>query len=409
MNHLYNIFIKLIDKIILPILGLFNTKIKRFRKNRLSLIEKIKNEVSHENNFIWFHVASLGEYEIAVPLIRLIKEKYESKVILTFFSESGFKLKNRIKEIDYTYYLPLDTKSNAKKFLDIINPELVIFVRSEIWPNYLNEIKKRNIKSYLVESRFNQNSRYLTGVQSVFYLKKLKIFDKIFTVDEESKKALNRVKINNVIVSGSLKIERVKDYLDDNYNNNIIKSFKGDDLCVVCGSTWEEDEKIIFKYIEESKKEKIKWIIAPHDISKKNIERLKSNLTSNYSIYSDISNNNIHGNILILNTIGDLKSIYRYSDISYVGGGMGSSGLHNILEACIYNKPVIIGKNYSGFIEAEQLVESGGVASVKDYNEFKLEIEKLIYDKKTVMDKVKIISNYINTKSGALSVIQKKI
>ena len=409
MNHLYNIFIKLIDKLILPILGLFNPKIKRFRTNRLSLIEKIKNEVSDRNNNIWFHVASLGEYEIAVPLIRLIKEKYKSKIILTFFSESGFKLKNRIKEIDYTYYIPLDTKSNAKKFLDIINPEIVIFVRSEIWPNYLNEIKKRNIKSYLVESRFNQNSRYLRGVQSVFYIRKLKIFDKIFTVDEESKKTLNRLKINNVVVSGSLKIERVKDYLKYNSNNNIIKSFKGDDLCIVCGSTWKEDEKIIFKYIEESKKEKIKWIIAPHDVSKKNIERLQSVLKSHYSIYSDISNNNVHGNILILNTIGYLKSIYRYSDISYVVGGMGSSGLHNILEACIYNKPVIIGKNYSGFIEAEQLVEAGGVASVKDYNEFKLEIEKLIYDKKTIIDKAKIISNYINTKTGALSVIQKKI
>ena len=390
-------------------MGFFNPKIKRFKTNRLSLIEKIKNEVSNENNRIWFHVASLGEYEIAVPLIRLIKKKYKSKIILTFFSESGFKLKNRIKEIDYTYYLPLDTKSNAKKLLDIINPELVIFVRSEIWPNYLNEIKKRNIKSYLVESRFNQNSRYLRGIESIFYLKKLKIFDKIFTVDEESKKTLNRLKINNVVVSGSLKIERVKDYLKYNSNNNIIKSFKGDDLCIVCGSTWKEDEKIIFKYIEESKKEKIKWIIAPHDVSKKNIERLQSVLKSHYSIYSDISNNNVHGNILILNTIGDLKSIYRYSDISYIGGGMGSSGLHNILEACIYNKPVIIGKNYSGFIEAEQLVESGGIASVKDYNEFKLEIEKLIHDKKNIMDKAKIISNYINTKTGALSVIQKNI
>jgi len=409
VNHLYNIFIKLIDKLILPILGLFNPKIKRFRTNRLSLIEKIKNEVSDKNNNIWFHVASLGEYEIAVPLIRLIKEKYKSKIILTFFSESGFKLKNRIKEIDYTYYLPLDTKSNAKKFLDIINPELVIFVRYEIWPNYLTEIKKRNVKSYLLESRFNENSGYLRGIQSIFYLKKLKIFDKVFTVDEESKNALNRVKINNVVVSGSLKIERVKDYLKDNYNNNIIKNFKGSDLCVVCGSTWKEDEKIIFKYIEESKKEKIKWIIAPHDISKKNIERIQSILNLNYCIYSDVSNNNVHGNILILNTIGDLKSIYKYSDISYIGGGMGYSGLHNILEACIYNKPVIIGKNYSGFIEAEELVESGGVASVKDYNEFKLEIEKLIYNKKNIMDKAKIISNYINAKSGALSIIQKNI
>ena len=409
MNHLYNIFIKLIDKLILPILGLFNTKIKRFITNRLSLIEKIKNEVSNENNSIWFHVASLGEYEIAVPLIRLIKEKYKSRIVLTFFSESGFKLKSRIKEIDYAYYLPLDTKSNAKKFLDIVNPELVIFVRSEIWPNYLAEIKKRNIKSYLVESRFNKRSIYLTGIQSFLYIKKLKIFDKIFTVDEESKKALNAVKINNAIVSGSLKLERVRDYINENYNNDIVDVFKGNNLCIVCGSTWKEDEKIIFEYIKESKKQKIKWIIAPHDISKKNIERIKSILKSNYSIYSDVSNNNVHGNILILDTIGDLKSIYRYSDISYIGGGMGSSGLHNILEACIYNKPVIIGKNYSGFIEAEQLVESGGVASVKDYNEFKLEIEKFIYDKKNIMDKAKIISKYINTKTGALSVIQKKI
>ena len=409
MNHLYNIFIKLIDKIILPLLGLFNSKIRRFQTNRLSLIKKINDEVLEKNNNIWFHVASLGEYEIAVPLIRSIKKKYKKKIILTFFSESGFKLKNRITEIDNTYYIPLDTKSNAKRFLDSINPQLVIFIRSEIWPNFLSEIKKREIKCFLVESRFKKNSRYLSGIQSILYLGKLKIFHKIFTTDQESKEILNKLKINNVIVSGSLKIERVKDYLNDNYNNEIIESFKGDNLCIVCGSTWEADEKIIFKYINESKKQKIKWIIAPHNTSKNNIERIKRNIPSKYSVYSELTNNNVHGNILILNTIGDLKKIYRYSNISYVGGGMGSSGQHNILEACVYNKPVIIGKNYTGFIEAEELVESGGVVSINNYTEFKLEIEKLIDNENILLEKTKIVSNYIKIKTGALSVIEKNI
>jgi len=409
VNHLYNIFIKLIDNLILPILGLFNSKIRRFKTNRLSLIKKINKEVLDKNNNIWFHVASLGEYEIAVPLIRAIKKKYKKKIILTFFSESGFKLKKRITEIDNTYYLPLDTKSNAKRFLDAINPQLVIFIKSEIWPNFLSEIKKREIKCFLVESRFKKNSRYLSGIKSILYLGKLKIFHKIFTTDQESKEILNKVKINNVIVSGSLKIERVKDYLNDNYNNEIIENFKGDNLCIVCGSTWEADEKIIFKYINESKKQKIKWIIAPHNTSKNNIERIKRNIPSKYSVYSELTNNNVHGNILILNTIGDLKKIYRYSNISYVGGGMGSSGQHNILEACIYNKPVIIGKNYSGFIEAEELVESGGVASINDYTEFKLEIEKLIDNENILLEKIKIISNYIKSKTGALSVLEKNI
>jgi len=409
VNHLYNIFIKLIDKIILPLLGLFNSKIRRFQTNRLSLIKKINDEVLEKNNNIWFHVASLGEYEIAVPLIRSIKKKYKKKIILTFFSESGFKLKNRITEIDNTYYIPLDTKSNAKRFLDSINPQLAIFIKSEIWPNFLSELKKRKIKCYLVESRFNKDSRYLRGIQRALYLKKLKIFHKIFTVDEESKETLNKLKINNVIFSGSLKIERVKDYLNDNYNNEIIKNFKGNDLCIVCGSTWEEDEKLIFKYIYESKKQKIKWIIAPHDTSKNNIERIKRSIHLKYCIYSEITNNNAHGNILILNTIGDLKKIYRYSNISYVGGGMGSSGQHNILEACVYNKPVIIGKNYTGFIEAEELVESGGVVSINNYTEFKLEIEKLIDNENILLEKTKIVSNYIKIKTGALSVIEKNI
>ena len=409
MNHLYNIIIELVDKLILPILSLFSNRIYHFRINRIDLIEKIKKELIDKNENIWFHAASLGEYEIAVPIIKGIKEKYKCNIILTFFSESGFKLKKRIKEIDNTFYLPLDTKSNTKRFIDLINPKISIFIKSEIWPNYLAEIRKRDIKAYLLESRFKKNDWYFKIPFKDFMMKSLKTYNKIFTQDLQSENVLMNFGVTEVIHSGSLKIERVVDQLSENNNNEVIKKYKGKNICIVCGSTWENDEKILLKYIRESTNNNIKWIIAPHDISKNNIDRITRNLDSEILIYSKINKNNARSNILVLDTIGDLKSIYSYSDLSYVGGGMGFSGLHNILEACVYKNPVIIGKNYSGFIEAEELVELGGVVSIKDYNEFKITFENLIHNKGVIQNKVKIISDYINNKLGALSIIQNEI
>ena len=409
MNHLYNIIIELVDKLILPIFSLFSKKINRFRINRIDLIERIKNELINKNENIWFHTASLGEYEIAVPIIKEIKKKYKCNIILTFFSESGFKLNKRIKEIDNTFYLPLDTKSNTKRFIDLINPKISIFIKSEIWPNYLTEMRKRGIKAYLLESRFKKDDWYFKFPLKDFMMKSLKTYTKIFTQDLQSEKILKNIGIEKVINSGSLKIERVVNQLNENNNNEVIEKYKGNDLCIVCGSTWKKDEKILLKYISKSTNTNIKWIIAPHDISKSNINRITRKIDSKFSIYSKIKKNNAHGNILILDTIGDLKSIYSYSDLSYVGGGMGLSGLHNILEACVYKKPVIIGKNYSGFIEAEELVELGGVVSIKDYSEFKISFENLINNKEIFQNKVKIISNYINSRKGALSIIQKEI
>ena len=167
MNHLYNIIIELVDKLILPIFSLFSKKINRFRINRIDLIEKIKNELIDKNENIWFHAASLGEYEIAVPIIKEIKKKYECNIVLTFFSESGFKLKKRIKEIDNTFYLPLDTKKNTKRFIDLINPKVSIFIKSEIWPNYLTEIRKKNIKSFYTFIFKDMNNRKIIFVLKI--------------------------------------------------------------------------------------------------------------------------------------------------------------------------------------------------------------------------------------------------
>ena len=405
VNQLYNIFIKLIDNVFLQIFSIFNSRINSFRKNRVSLIEKIKKEVRDYRNNIWFHAASLGEYEIAVPLIRKIKKKYQCKIILTFFSESGFKLKSRIKEVDQAFYLPIDTKKNAREFLDIVKPKMTFFIKSELWPNFLIELKKRKIKSYLVESTFKKNNKYLNGILGNFFINKLKIFNKIFTVDKESKEILKKKKIENTVVSGSLKIERAKELVNTKYKNKAIEEFVGNDYCIVCGSTWEIDEKIIFNFIKKYKKKKLKWIIAPHNTSNNNIRRIINNLNEKYLLYSQIGLRNAQSNILIVDTIGHLKNIYKYSTISYVGGGMGSTGLHNILEACVHSVPVVIGKNYKKFKESIDLVNSKGVISVKNQFEFDYEIEKLISNIEYRTKKVKIIRKYFKLQTSATNTI----
>ncbi len=407
VNHLYNIFIILTDKVFIQIFSIFNNRINNFRKNRVSLLDKIKNEVKDNQNNIWFHAASLGEYEIAVPLIRKIKKKYRCKIILTFFSESGFKLESRIKEIDQTFYLPLDTKENAQQFLEIVKPKMTFFIKSELWPNFLIELKKRKIRSYLIECKFEKNNKYLNGILGNLFINKLRIFDKIFTIDKGSEKILKKKKIDNIIVSGSLKIERAKELVKSRYKNKVIEEFVGNDYCIVCGSTWEIDEKIIFDFIKKYKRKKLKWIVAPHNTSENNIKRIIKTLNEKHVLYSKNKIRNAQCNILIIDTIGHLKNIYKYSTISYVGGGMGNTGLHNILEACVHSVPVVIGKNYKKFKESADLVNSKGIISVKNQFEFDYEIEKLIDNIEYRAKKVNIIRKYLESQTSATNTIIK--
>ena len=408
MNHLYNIIIKLVDKIFLPILSIFNKKIYHFIHFRKIQTKENHCEIHKKSKNIWFHAASLGEYELATAIIKKIKKDKSTKVILTFFSESGFKLKNRVKEIDYTYYLPLDTKSKSKNFIEFINPKKVYFIKSEIWPNYISELGKKEIDIYLIDGKFEKDDWYFKIPFKNYAVKILKTYKKIFVQNKKSEEILIKNKIKNVIVSGSLKFERVKMQLEENNSNEKIEEFLNKKNCIVCGSTWIEDEKFIIKYINEERNDNIKWIIAPHDISSNNIERIKNSLNKEPVIFTDLNINNAHKNVLILNTIGDLKKVYSYASISYIGGGMGNTGLHNILESCIFNNPTIIGKNYEKFIESKELVDLEGVISVNNYEDFKKSLNKLINDKVHVKKIKKIISEYMNRNLGALSIINKE-
>ena len=408
MNHLYNIIIKLVDKIFLPILSIFNKKIYQFLKSRDIQSQKNYTDLHKKNNNIWFHAASLGEYELATAIIKKIQKDKSTRIILTFFSESGFKLKNRIKEIDYTYYLPLDTKSKSRNFIEFINPKKVFFIKSEIWPNYIKELGRKKIDTYLIDGKFEKEDWYFKMPFKNFAKKILRTYKKILVQNKKSKEILIKNNIKNVTVSGSLKFERVKMQIEENNRNKKIEDFLNKNNCIVCGSTWVEDEKLIIKYINEEKNNNIKWIIAPHDISSNNIERITNIINKKTVLFTDINLNNVHNKVLIINTIGDLKKVYNYATISYIGGGMGNTGLHNILEACIFNNPTIIGKNYDKFIESKELVELEGVISVNNYEDFKKSLNKLINDKVHVKKIKKIISEYMNRNLGALSIINKE-
>ena len=404
MNLLYGIFINL-TILFLPVIAVFNKKIKRFLNNRKYIFKNISNQINSNNHHIWIHAASLGEYELAVPLIKKLKEKYDYKIVLTFFSESGFKLKDRASEIDYTFYLPIDTRRNAKKFIKLINPIISIFIKSEIWPNYISELNSKASKNYLVEASFKNNDWYFQPFN--FWIKnKLKTFDKIFVIDKNSESVLNKNNVIHTKIVGSMKFDRVKYQLSLNNKIEKIDTILKNKRTIVFGSTWEEDEELIVNYIKKSKKEDIFWVIAPHDVSNNNIERIKNMFDHQVCVFSDDLNKS---NILILNTIGDLKKLYSYSEISYVGGGMGKTGLHNILEACVFENPVIIGKNYKKFNESIELVNLHGVISVKNQNEFDEAFNKLLENEDFRINKTNIIKNYFKGKTGATNQIIKNL
>ena len=401
MNILYNILIEFIDKILLPTLSIFSERIIRFLKVRKNLFQEIDNDLDRKKKYIWMHAASLGEYELAIPLIKEIKKTFDNEIILTFFSESGFKLKDRIDEISKTYFLPIDSSGNAKKLVKIFKPRFAVFIKSEIWPNYINELKKENVKFYLVNYVYNKyNSRIFRVI--------LKKYTKIFTQDENSEQELKKIGVDRALYTGNLKFNRAKIQKKEKYNNKALINYLGEDKCIVFGSTWERDEEIIFEYISEKINKNVKYIIAPHDVSEKNISRIKSKLNNKVNLLSDYIYN-AQSNILIVNSIGVLKYLYKFSNISYVGGGFKKKGLHNILEPCVYGNPVIFGKYFKFSNEAKALIKLKGGFSVQNSKQLKNTVNELLFNANKLKE-IKIInSKFIDDNLVSINSIIKSI
>jgi len=382
------------------ILKYFNSKIRSFNNERKNVLKNLENSVSKNDNHIWIHVASLGEYEQGLPIFKEIKSLYKNhKIILSFFSSSGYEVRKNNSIGDLTIYLPLDSPYNAKKFISLLNLKMAFFVKYEFWPNYLQNLKNNNVPTYLLAGLFRENHWFFKWYGSGFLNLLKSSITHFFVQNKESKNLLASYNITNCTLMGDSRFDRVNSLLNQNNEIKNIKEFIGDKICLVAGSTWKEDESIMINSINDNND--LAWIIAPHQINKKQIKKFQDKLKCESIIHSNLNQNNVTtAKVLIIDSIGLLTRLYSYSDISYVGGGMGNSGLHNILEPAIFKNPILIGKNYLNFPEAKNLIAENGAVSVKDAKEFKRILNELIENKRERIKMGKINFNYIKSNLG---------
>jgi 3-deoxy-D-manno-octulosonic-acid transferase len=407
MLFLYNLLIQ-IAGFLLKIIAVLNPKIKLFVGGRKLVFKTLIAKIKNTDKTIWFHAASLGEYEQGLPVIEKIKEKFPThKIVITFFSPSGFEVRKNNQIADVTVYLPLDTKKNAQQFLKVIHPELVFFIKYEYWPNYLNELKKQNVKTYLISGVFRENQLFFKWYGG-FYRNALKTFEYFFVQNESSKKLLQSIDFNNVKISGDTRFDRVASILERDNSLDFIEQFKNNTTTIVIGSSWPKDEDLLVNYINQSKN--VKFIIAPHNIKADQIINLKNQISKATILFSEKTNKNLSEfDVFIIDTIGILTKIYSYANIAYVGGGFGNPGIHNILEPATFGVPIVIGPNYTHFVEATALVNLQGCITISNQKELNEAFDLLLQNQDERNEKGHICSTFVQMNKGATAIVLKHI
>ena len=408
MLFLYTIIVQ-IASFLLKIIAKFSPKIKLFVDGRKVVFSTLAQKIKDSDKTIWFHAASLGEYEQGLPVIEEMKTKYPNhKIIVTFFSPSGYEVRKNNTVADATVYLPLDTKKNAQEFLKLVHPEMVFFIKYEYWPNYLNELQKLKTPTYLISGIFRKNQMFFKWYGG-FYRKALNTFTYFFVQNEVSKKLLIQLGKTNVAISGDTRFDRVASILEKNNSLDFIATFKNDTLTIVIGSSWPKDESLLVDYINQTS-ENVKFIIAPHNIKDEQIQELKNSITKKAVLFSEKSTKNLADfDVFIIDTVGILTKIYSYADIAYVGGGFGNPGVHNILEPATFGIPIIIGPNFSHFAEATALVNMEGCISISNKNDLNDAFSNLIANDEIRQEKGHICSTFVKMNKGATEIIMKKI
>lgn len=391
-----------IASFIIKCASLFNTKFKLGVNGRKDTFRSLKKHINPSDNTFWFHCASLGEYEQGLPVFQGLRKKYPNyKVVLSFFSPSGYEVRKHSKIADVVVYLPLDTPKNAKAFLDIVNPDYIIFVKYEIWPNFLNEIKNRDLNAILISAVFRKSQSFFKWYGGIM-TSALKVFNHIFTQDLNSKELLNGIQLTDVTISGDTRFDRVYNQLLIDNSVPFIEDFKDDKTCIVLGSTWPADDKLYLDFINNSN-DSLKFVIAPHNIKPSYIQSLKTQIKHDAVCFSNMEGEDLSKfNVFILDTIGYLSKVYSYADIAYVGGAAGNTGLHNILEPATFGIPIIIGKNYSKFPEAHTLINIGGVLSVASSKAFEQTLHALISDRALLDSKGQLNKTFVEEHKGAV-------
>ncbi len=410
---LYNIGI-LIYALLIKIASTRVTKAKLWCGGRQDLFKKLKEAIDPSDRIVWIHAASLGEFEQGRPIIEKFKsESPDYKILLTFFSPSGYEVRKGYEEADYIFYLPIDTPWNARKFIDIVNPEIAIFVKYEYWFNLLAVLRRKKIKSYIVSAIFRKNSAFFKW-WGALWRGALETYETIFVQDNNSKELLATIGFDNVLVAGDTRFDRVMTIAHSAKPIAEVERFKGGRDLFVAGSTWQPDEDILASLIK--RQSDVKFIIAPHEIDKNHITVIEELLNDNqisHVKYSDIAasttdSDMLSAQVLILDTIGKLSSTYQYAKWGYIGGGFGV-GIHNTLEAATFSLPVAFGPNYERFKEAVDMVSLGACCSVKSVEELDTWFDSLYNNVETYNRCSHKAGEYTKNKCGATNIIMRTI
>lgn len=354
---------------------------------------------------VWIHVASVGEFEQARPIIeRLRSEHPEVEIVLTFFSPSGYNLRKDYDQVNAVTYMPFATRRNARMFLDVVKPDMAIFVKYEFWPAYLRELHKRNIKTYSISAIFREKQAFFRWYGKP-YRNILKYFTAIYVQDEASAQLLQQYGIENVEVAGDTRFDRVQMIAQQAKDIPQVERFAaGSDKVIIAGSTWPKDEELLARYVATHRD--VRLVLAPHEIHEAHLHQIFEQFEGRHVRLTQATINNVDAvRVLVVDTMGMLSSIYRYGHVAYIGGGFGV-GIHNTIEAAVFGIPVLFGPNYKNFREACALIDNGGAFPVRNYEEFEAAMDKALEEHETLGKKA---SDYVESELGATDKIYKKL
>jgi 3-deoxy-D-manno-octulosonic-acid transferase len=406
MKVLYNIGI-LIFTALAHLIAPFNSKASLWVKGRKNWAEKISERIKPGDRYIWIHCASLGEFEQGRPLIEAIKKEMpELKIVLTFFSPSGYEIRKNYSNADCISYLPADTPGNAAKFINLVRPEFVIFVKYEFWHNYISSLYENKIPLYLISGIFRPEQHFFKWYGS-FFRRMLKKFEKIFVQDKRSLDLLSGIGIENVFLAGDTRFDRVIQLTGTARDIPQIEQFRGSEKLFLAGSSWRPDEEIIAQYINRFP-DKMKWVFAPHEIDKPNIDRLEKLFKVKVVRFSEFNDKSADARVLIIDNIGMLSSAYKYAYLSAIGGGFGK-GIHNILEPACWGIPVMFGPRYKKFREAVDLINDNGAMTFDSFVIFSDILDKWLANETFYLKSAKTAADYINKNTGATGKILQEI
>lgn len=398
----------------MSVAGLFKPKAKLWSEGRRDIFTKMASAITLGDKIAWFHVASLGEFEQGRPLIELMRERYpQYKILITFFSPSGYQVRKNYEGADYIFYLPSDTPANVKRFMSIVRPQVAFFIKYEFWLNYLAALREAKVPTFLVSSIFRESQIFFKPHGAIFR-EALEAFTHIFTQNEESVELLKSIGFERASAVGDTRFDRVYSIVSSAKDLEVVNKFvetedsRATDV-FVAGSTWPPDEKILVELINAYPN--FKFIIAPHEIDATRIEALRSEIRGSSVLYTDFENNVTEhaatlawAQVLFINTIGVLSSAYKYGRAAYIGGGFGV-GIHNTLEAATFGMPLSFGPNYQRFREACKLIECFGAASVSDYDQLKSWFDSVVLDPQAHARASSACSDYVASNIGATKAV----